>query len=150
MPDLSQQESLQFWKDYPDNMIFRVLCLMESKENWTYDGNPELETAIQKIGNALEGMTQFELKNQDDYVTLGNYVFMSRILRLMQAIDITHPGSASRLLMHAEETTKSDEDPCGLFLKRNIAFERLRLLARVFSQERLALIQKALERDEDE
>lgn len=150
MPDLSQEESLEFWKNYPDDMIFRVLSLMESKETWIYDGNPELETLMKKIGDILEGMTQFELKNQADYVNLGNYIYMSRILRLMQAIDTAHPGSASRLLMYAEENTKNDEDPCGLFLKRNIAFERLRLLARVFSAERLALIQKALERDEDE
>jgi intracellular multiplication protein IcmW len=47
--------------------------------------------------------------------------------------------------MHAEEISQSPDDEAGLFLRRNIVFERLRLLARVFSQPRLALILKALE-----
>ena len=150
MPDLSQRASLEYWNDYPDPMIFRVIALMESMEKWTYDGAKELEEAINKLGAALDEATKFELKNQEEYVSLGNHVHIGRILRIMQAIDTTHPGSASRLLMHAEENTKSDQDPCGLFLRRNIVFERLRLLGRVFSYERLSIIQKALEKDDDD
>lgn len=150
MPDLSQKASLEYWQSYPDPMIFRVIALMESMEDWTYDTNPDLEAAMNRLGNSLENTTKFELKNQDDYLNMGNHIFIGRILRTMQAIDTTHPGSASRLLMHAEENTKSDNDPAGLFLRRNIVFERLRLLARVFSQERLTMIQKALEKDDDD
>jgi intracellular multiplication protein IcmW len=150
MPDLSQKASLEYWNEYPDPMIFRVIALMESMENWTYDGNPELEKAFVALGNSLEGATNFELKKQDEYLNFGNHIHVGRILRIMQAIDTTHPGSASRLLMHAEETTKNDEDPAGLFLRRNIVFERLRLLGRVFSTERLTTVQKALERDDED
>ena len=81
---------------------------------------------------------------------MGNFLHVGRTLRIMQAIDQSHPGSASRLLMFAEEATKSDQDPSGLFLKRNIVFERLRLLGRVFSHERLSLVQKALEKGEED
>lgn len=150
MADLSLQKSHEFWKNYPDPMIYRVISFMESVENWTLDGNPDLEASITDLGNSLEGVTNFELKNQEAYINLGNYISMSRILHLMQAIDTTHPGSASRLLMHAEDNTKSDDDPEGLFLRRNIVFERLRLLGRIFSNERLQIVQQALEGEEDE
>ncbi len=150
MPDLSQKASLEYWQSYPDPMIFRVIALMESMENWTYDGNPELEAAMTRLGDSLENTTKFELKQQEDYLDIGNHIFIGRILRTMQAIDTTHPGSASRLLMYAEENTRSDEDPSGVFLRRNIVFERLRLLARVFSAERLTIIQKALEKDDED
>ena len=132
MPDISHKASLEYWNNYPDDMIFRVIAFMESVENWTHDGNPAFEGALKRLGDALEDITQFELKNQESYIDLGNSVHMSRILRIMQAIDTTHPGSASRLLMHAEQNTNDDDDACGLFLRRNIVFERLRLLARVF------------------
>jgi intracellular multiplication protein IcmW len=66
----------------------------------------------------------------------------------LQALDIVHPGSASKILIHAEETSSSSFDPAGFFLKRNIVFERLRLLARVFSEYRLKLVSKALEGEE--
>ena len=57
-------------------------------------------------------------------------------------------GSASKVLIYAEETTTGSQDPAGIFLKRNIAFERLRLLARVFSTYRLQLVARALEGEE--
>ena len=70
---------------------------------------------------------------------------MGRTLRLLQAMYTSHPGAASKLLINAEETSESSDDPAGLFLRRNIVFERLRLLSRVFSEERFALITQALE-----
>ena len=52
-----------------------------------------------------------------------------RCLRLLMSLDSAHPGAAaSKILMHAEEKTQSDEDDAGVFLRRNIVFERLRLL----------------------
>ena len=61
------------------------------------------------------------------------------------ALDMAYPGSASKVIMFAEDNTKSDSDIYGIFLRRNIVFERLRLLSRVFSEERIQLVTKALE-----
>ena len=41
MPDLSIAASRQYWNDYDDPMIYRVITFMESIEDWTLDGNPE-------------------------------------------------------------------------------------------------------------
>ena len=71
----------------------------------------------------------------------------SRILRLLQAIDTIDPGSASKLLMYAEEHNSPENPLAGLFLRRNIIFERLRLLARVFAPERFEIVLKALEQE---
>lgn len=150
MADMSLKASHNFWKNYPDPMIYRVLSFMESVEEWTLDGNPELEQTMNEIADELQNAINFELKDQAAYVNLGNYIHMSRILHLMQLIDTTHPGSASKLLMYAEDNTQNDDDPEGLFLRRNIVFERLRLLGRVFSEERLALVQQVMEGDEDD
>ena len=37
MPDLSHDGVHQFWKDYPDPMIYRVVSFMEGVEHWTVD-----------------------------------------------------------------------------------------------------------------
>lgn len=60
-------------------------------------------------------------------------------------LDNAHPGAAAKVLMYAEEHTQSDQDNSGVFLRRNIVFERLRLLSRVFAPDRLKLVLKALE-----
>lgn len=148
MPNLTAQVVHQFWKDYPDPMIYRVVSFMESVEQWTADGEPALEEAMLKLGEELDDIGRInldELAKQELFIRVANNLKMGRTLRLLQAMDTTHPGSASKLLMHAEEVSQRIDDDAGLFLRRNIVFERLRLLARVFSSARLALVLKALE-----
>lgn len=151
MPDLSHEASSQYWHDYVDPMIYRVITFMESVEDWTLDGNPDLEEAIQQLGKELDDIEKIDmgmLAQEDTFIRLVGNIKSGRGLRLLQAIDTVHPGSASRILIHAEETSTGSHDPAGFFLKRNIVFERLRLLARVFSEYRLKLVARALEGEE--
>lgn len=150
MPDLSAQGAHQYWKQYPDPMIYRVISFMESVETWHQEDLPQFEQAILQLGQALDHLEQVDLEKlgqQNTFIQLGNQLKMAQTLRLMQALDMAHPGSAAKLLMHAESASKDPQDEAGLFLRRNIAFERLRLLARVFSSERLDIALKALEEE---
>jgi intracellular multiplication protein IcmW len=147
MPNLDLPASHEFWKNYDDPMIYRVIAFMESVEDWTLDGNPELESTMQKLGDELEKLSRFELSREEQFVTVCAHIKTSRILRLLQAIDTIDPGSASKVLMFAEENNTPDNLMAGLFLRRNIVFERLRLLARVFAPQRIELILKALEQE---
>jgi intracellular multiplication protein IcmW len=147
MPKLDLTSSHEFWKNYNDPMIYRVISFMETAEDFTLDGTPALEQTISKLGEALDELTTFELGKEDQFIALSSHLKTSRILRLLQAIDTIDPGSASKLLMYAEENNNPDNPMAGLFLRRNIVFERLRLLARVFSAERFTLILKVLEQE---
>ncbi len=148
MPKLDLLSSHEFWKSYDDPMIYRVIAFMETVENWTLDGDPALEQAIEKMGDDMDQIRQFELGKEEQIITLLAHLKTSRILRVLQAIDTIEPGSASRVLMYAEENNTPDNLLTGLFLRRNIVFERLRLLSRVFSPQRFELVLKALEHDE--
>ena len=147
MPKLDLEASHEFWKNYDDPMIYRVIAFMETAEDWTLDGNPELEQAINELGETFDQLTRFELGKEDQFIALCSHIKTSRILRLLQSIDTVDPGSASKLLMFAEENNTPENPLAGLFLRRNIIFERLRLLARVFSPERFQIVLKALEQD---
>jgi intracellular multiplication protein IcmW len=149
MPEINLKASHEFWKRYEDPMIYRVISFMEAKENWMADGDVTVEAALEKLGNSLDGITRFELLREDLYVKVGCYLHISRVLRLLQAIDTTHPGAASRVLIYAEEKSRSNDEAASLFIRRNLVFERLRLLARVFSPQRLSLISKTLEKEDD-
>lgn len=151
MPDLSQEAALRYWFEYLDPMIYRVIVFMESIEDWTHDGNPELEAAMTQLGKELDDIESLDLglmNIEEQFIRIVANIKTGRGLRLLQAIDTVHPGSASRVLIHAEETTLGNSDPAGYFLKRNVVFERLRLLSRVFSEYRLKLVLRALEGDE--
>src|SRR3990167_2290164 len=135
----------EFWKNYDDPMIYRVIAFMETAEKWTLDGNTGLEQALTKLSQTLEGLSSFELSKEEAFVTMCAHIRTSRILRLLQAIDTIDPGSASKVLMYAEENNSPEHVMANLFLRRNIAFERLRLLARIFSEERLDMALAVLE-----
>ena len=151
MPDLSHEAAAAYWNDYLDPMIYRVITFMESVEDWTLDGDPELEKAMKALGDELDDIEQVDLNTlaeEEKFIRIVGNIKTGRGLRLLQVLDTVHPGSASRILMHAEETSLDSSDPAGFFLKRNIVFERLRLLARVFSNYRLQLVLRALEGEE--
>ena len=145
MPDFSHKGVHEFWHEYQDPTIYQVISFMEGVEDWTMDGNPELEAAIKKLGEALEDIGNIDLKLEKDIIQLATHIKTGRGLRLLMALDTAYPGAAAKVLMHAEEITKSDKDIPGTFLRRNIVFERLRLLGRVFAPDRFKLVLKALE-----
>ena len=145
MPDLSYQAVHQFWRDYQDPMIHRVITFMESVEDWTLDGDPELEEAVNTLGSTLEDIGNIDLQQESPMIEVLAHIKTGRNLRLLMCLDMAYPGAAAKVLMKAEETTRSQADNAGLFLRRNVVFERLRLLGRVFSEDRMKLVIKALE-----
>lgn len=151
MPDLSHKASAEYWAGYRDPIIYRVITFMESVESWTLDGHKSIEKALISLGETLDNLKSVDLNKlaeSERFVQIAANVKTGRGLRLLQALDTTHPGSASKILMYAEEHSQAGDNPSSFFLKRNIVFERLRLLSRAFSKERLILVAQALEGEE--
>jgi intracellular multiplication protein IcmW len=148
MPDMSLKATHKFWSEYSDPSVYRVLAFMEGVETWTLDGDPVLEEALKKLGEVLENIGAIDLKEEDRMMEVAAYIKATRNLFLLQTLDTAHPGAASKLLMYAERNSRSQDDVAGLFLRRNIVFERLRLLSRIFSEERFAMLSKILEEKE--
>jgi len=147
MPKLDLQSAHEYWKSYDDPMIYRVISYMETAENWTLDGEPTLEQTIASLSETLEKLSKFELSKEEQFIKLCAHIKTSRILALLQSVDQIDPGSASKLLMYAEENNTPENQMANLFLRRNIVFERLRLLARVFSVERFELVLRIFEQE---
>lgn len=145
MPQLDLQSAHEFWQNYDDPSIYRVIAFMETVETFTLDGDLKLEETLTKLGSIFDTIKKFELSKEDEFIALCTHLKTSRILRILQTIDTIDPGSASKVLMYAEENNSPDNPMASLFLRRNIAFERLRLLGRIFNAERCELIVKVLE-----
>lgn len=152
MPDLSYEGVHEFWHDYDWRTLYRIVTSLEGIENWAADKDPRVNEALIKLGDALENAHDFEVDDEAQLVKILANIRSGRALRLMQFLDIMKPGTASKLLIYSEENTKEGEKMdvnADLFLKRNLAFERLQLLGRVFAPERINLIFKALEYQND-
>lgn len=145
MPDLSHKAVHQFWHSFPDPTLYKVISFMESVEDWTLDGQPAVEAALTHLAQALDNIGNIDLQQEKPMIDLACHLKTGRGLRLLMCLDQAYPGAASKVLMHAEEITRSETDTAGIFLRRQVVFERLRLLSRVFSPERFKLVIKTLE-----
>lgn len=148
MLNLTPEAVKEFWLVRHDNALWRIIASMEAVEDWTLDGNPEFEAAVTQLCQTLEKAENFELIQEDNFIKILTSLKASRALRLLQYLDGLKPGSASKLLIHAEVASNEPGDPAGFFLKRNLVFERLQLLGRVFATERVKLVLNAIEKDE--
>src|SRR3990167_2074871 len=110
MPDFSHKAVHQFWHDYQDPIIYRVITFMEGVEDWTQDGNSELESALQDLGTALDDIDNIDLKLEEEIIKVAAHVKTGRALRLLMALDTAYPGAAAKILMHAEEITETETD----------------------------------------
>lgn len=146
MPDLTNKDTHEFWHEYPDPSIYKVISFMEGVENWTIDGDPKIEEAIEKLGTVLDDIGNIDLQEEDKFIQILSSIKMGRSLRILQCLNTAYPGAASKILIYAESSSTQDRsDAAKLFLRRNIVFERMRLLGRIFSEDRLATIAKILE-----
>jgi len=146
MPDLSYKACQKFWDNYSDKDVYSVTSFMECSEDWTIDteNNEELEASIDELGKALDKIGKVELKSPISLIEIIAYLKITRLLRVLQAIDSANPGAASKILLKAEELAKTNKS-AEVFLHRNVIFERLRLLTRIFDNKRILLIQSAIE-----
>jgi len=154
MPDLHLDAVNAFWDSYDRRTLYRVIIALEKVESWVIDDIPEVEMALIRLGEVMDQSSSFELTEEAKFIRILANTRASKALRLLQALDIAKPGSASQLLMYAEEASQEGEgktpDPYAqLFLRRNLVFERLQLLSRVFAPQRLSVILKALEQQDE-
>jgi intracellular multiplication protein IcmW len=146
MPDLSSESVHAFWHEYDSRILYRIVCSLEATESWVPE-HPKIEELIRDLGDVLDSSTSINQLSQETIIQLLTSIKFTQALRLMHAIETKSPGFVSGLLVWSEEQKGSKEQaaPSNVFLKRNMVFERLQLLSRIFSQERINLLNRAQE-----
>jgi len=150
MPDLHVDSVHAFWDSYDRRILYRVIVALERVESWVMDGSPAYEEAIIRLGEVMDLSPGFELSDEGKVIRVLASTHASRALRILQSLDVAKAGTASQLLMFAEEASSEAEGKipnryAQLFLRRNLVFERLQLLSRVFAPQRISLVLKAVE-----
>jgi len=144
MVDLNSKSAYTYWANYPDKTVYKVIKQMDTMEDWTLDGHADVEAALTKLADSMNHLDRVTLTEHGDIIEMIAYLKTSRYLTILQNMDIKNPGSAAKVISHAEKNAQ--KSPAHqLFLQRNIAFERFRLLSRIFNSENLNMLVKSLE-----
>lgn len=150
MPDLHLDAVHAFWDSYDRRTLYRVIVAIERVEHWVLDSNVAVDAALIRLGEVMDQAAGAEISEEGKIIRILVNTRASRALRILQSLDIAKSGTASQILMYAEEASsaaegKTPDKYATLFLRRNLVFERLQLLSRVFAPQRVSLILKALE-----
>jgi intracellular multiplication protein IcmW len=151
MPDLHTDAIHAFWDSYDRRTLYRVIVSLENMEHWAVDKEPDIDPAVIELGRSIDLASDIEITDESKVIRVLANTSASRAMRILQSIDMIRPGVASQILMKAEETSQDKNGNIGdrfakLFLQRNLVFERLQLLSRVFDPQRIALVLNALEK----
>ena len=144
MPDLSHESALDFWKTFMGGSVAHIIQFIEHTEDWVQLSEEDL-TALDEFGRYLDNVTSDTSMNEKDIAEVCAKLHLSQKLRIMQAVDAVSPGFATRMITAAEKNALSSE-LSKMFLQRNLIFERMRIISRVFSKSRLQLVQKLYEK----
>ena len=137
----SLAECHEYWFQYNDPNLYKALVTLESVEKWTVEDDVSVQQSLERLDKAIQSLSE-KFRSARCVCRSNNPSKSSQIMRILQALNLSHPiqGAATKVIAYAESDTSIAEN--HTFVERNIAFERLRLMARIFSQQR---IQKVLE-----
>ncbi len=146
MANFDEKAVYEFWRSFQDPTIFKVINLMESVEGWTLDGDPEIEKALSNLAEAMKDLGKVELSEEDLFMKVVSHLKTGRALSVLMHFNMAYGGAAAKVLSHAQSVRyKEGQEHTDYFLRRNLIFERLRLIGRVFSAERFKLVTDAFE-----
>ena len=146
MSTFNLANSHNYWYNFKDQSIYKVVLIMESIEaDWSIDNNNEkVDNSLDVLAKCIDNLNKIDFKNPEKITKAIAHLKISQLLRILQSLETILPSAAASILDYAEKNQNSDPY-AKVFLSRNVVFERLRLLSRIIAPERLSLIQSALE-----
>ena len=121
-----------------------IIKFIEHTEDWVESDNPATQEALVSLGEYLDTATDASNLAEIDLVRICAYLHLSQKLRIMQVVDSIAPGTATKMITEAEKNAVND-DAANAFLKRNLIFERIRIISRIVAPSRIQMVQKIYE-----
>lgn len=146
--DISTQGSHAFFEER-DPALLQAIKGMESVESWTKDRYENVQAMLQQLADRVEDLDMEELKGaqHNKLIILLGYISSGKAIKLLMWIEHNSPNFVAKTLAEAQMLSaldKINEGSAKLFVERFEQLERMHMLSRVFSEERLAVVQRVL------
>lgn len=122
---------------------------MESVETWTRDKEQQVHETLQNLANRIEDFDMHKLEDstQSKLIILLSYISSGKAIKLLMWIEHNNPNFVARTLADAQMISALDRFNHGaarLFVERFEVLERMHNLSRIFSEDRLEIVQRVL------
>ena len=139
MVDFSLEAVHKFWSEHHDKHAYMAILKLEAREQWAMDSDEKIEQELMSLAKAFEQATSIAQECFDGIIKTAAHIRTGRYLLILREADQVEAGTAARILRYAEEKASND-NIYSLFLRRHLAFERYRILGRVFNQDRIDMM----------
>ncbi len=141
--DLTTSGIEEYWVQR-GQALYDVLMRMAAVQEWTVDSDAELTQSLSALSDALESPACLSLMASRPAETVEFLSWLSSpvALRILNAVDEVALGAAARLVYQADDM--GDNAVYRLFIEGLEVLSRSRLLAHIFSPDRMALVEAAV------
>lgn len=146
--DVSTDGAHAFFRER-DPALVQAIAGMESVESWTRDKFDSVQTMLQQLSDKIEDldMDALEGAQHNKFIILLGYISSGKAIKLLMWIEHNSPNFVAKTLAEAQMLSaldKLNEGAARLFVERFEVLERMHMLSRVFSEERLRIVQRVL------
>jgi hypothetical protein len=138
------QKSLEAYWENRSGTLKSLLFKMQSREDWTFDHNGSHDGLMDILGKALEDPECLKRAKANTPATLEFIAWLSspRALLMLDKVDAANTGLAAEMVMDAEGL--SENPVYRTFIESLDVVTRTHLLSKVFSPDRMALVDCAV------
>jgi hypothetical protein len=146
--DLSTEATREFFRAR-DPALEKAVMGMESVESWTLDRVQSVQETLQKFADSVEHLELDSLPTDlhNKLIILLGYISSGKAIKLLMWIESSSPNFVAKTIAEAQMLSVIDKlnvNAAKLFVERFEVLERLHMLSRIFSGERLEVLQKVM------
>lgn len=146
--DVSAEGAQAFFQER-DPELAKVIRGMEAVEPWTRDRAATVQAALQELANRVESLNMEEISQElhGRLIILLGYISSGKAIKLLMWIETSSPNFVARTLAEAQMLAVLDKmnvEVARLFVERFEVLERLHMLSRIYSEDRVVIVQKVL------
>lgn len=132
-----------------DPALVQAIEGMESVETWTRDRFENVQGTLQKLSDKIEEIDMDDIQGtqHNKLIILMGYISSGKAIKLLMWIEHNSPNFVAKTLAEAQMLSaldKINEGAARLFVERFEVLEKMHMLSRVFSEERLRIVQRVL------
>lgn len=147
-PDISAEGASAFFGER-DPALAKAISSMESVETWTRDRVQSVQQTLQTLSDKIEDldMDGIDGAQHSKLIILLGYISSGKAIKLLMWIEHNSPNFVAKTLAEAQMLSaldKFNEGAARLFVERFEVLERMHMLSRVFSEDRLRIVQRVL------
>lgn len=149
MPLAITKKAYEFWAARPQEHA--IIVLMASKETWHEPDSEALDAKLQELDATFDHAGEVDFDNSPDFIKILASLSVITQMYLVRRYEMAFPGAGADILKLASSLQNNEDYKAyaDVIVRRFAVFERMKLLKKVFSVDRLQQLKNFIDSHPD-